>query len=375
MDLGLFTGIPQHENFARIADLIPSRAMRPAARPVEWPEGAHEDLPATYTWDGSSRATADFLAQTDTGALLVLREGQVVHEHYALTGGRDVTWTSFSVAKSYVSALVGIALAEGQIGSVHQPISDYITAEPGSAYDGTPILDVLQMSSGARWSEDFNDPTSDIFRLGAVMAGAGTLEEFVATMTRETEPGTVCRYNSADTQALGQLLVTSTGRSLSDYMQDKVVDPLGMTAPSAWVIDNVGMEMAFAGLALTARDFARIGELYRNDGVWNGNQVVPADWVAASITGTAPHLAPGKPTVGDHTFPFGYGYQWWLPDGGRGEFSAIGIYNQFVYVDPATSAVIVKLSANHAYGTLEHGAANYEDETVAVLRTIARQLS
>ena len=117
-----------------------------------------------------------------------------------------------------------------------------------------------------------------------------------------------------------------------------------MVAPGYWLLDTVGTEMAFAGLNLVPHDFAKLGELYRNDGVRDGKQVVPADWVRDSTTAGAPHLVPGRPILADHALPVGYGYQWWLPDGDRGEFSAIGIYNQFVYVDPSGVVVVVKLS-------------------------------
>jgi CubicO group peptidase (beta-lactamase class C family) len=305
--------------------------------------------------------------------MLVLREGEIRHERYALTGGSEVKWLSMSVAKSFVSALVGIAVEEGLIASIEDPLSAYVPVEPGSAYDGVSIRNVLQMSSGARWNEDYSDPTADIFRLGAAMAGVGgSLDDFVATMARESEPGTVCRYNSGDTQALGALLIRATGRSVAEYMQDKLCEPLGMTSPSAWLIDPAGIEVAFAGLLMTARDFAKLGELFRNGGNWRGQQVVPADWVRASISFDAPHLAPGRPIAGDHHLKIGYGYQWWLPDGNRGEFSAIGVYNQFVYVDPTSRCTIVKLSANRQYGTTPDENTNREMETVAFLRSVAR---
>ena len=133
------------------------------------------------------------------------------------------------------------------------------------------------------------------------------------------------------------------------------------------------MEMAFAGLNLTASDFAKLGELYRNHGLWEGAQIVTSDWVRASVTPDAPHLRPGKTILADHTLPLGYGYQWWLPDGDRGEFSAIGIYNQFVYIDPSVGVVVVKLSSNRAYGTTPHEATNREIETIAFLRAVAQR--
>src|SRR5439155_8431469 len=242
VELGLFSGAPQHENFSRLKDLAPTRAMHASTSPFAFPEGETVALPATYEYEGATKPTEDFFADTDTAALLVLKDGVVRHERYALTGGRDAHWISWSVAKSFVSALVGIAVAEAHIRSIDDPISDYVPVEPGSAYDGTSIRDVLQMSSGARWNEDYADPDSDIHRLGAAMTGASTLDAFVAHMVPEHQPGTVCRYNSADTQALGALLVHATQRSLADYMQEKLVEPLGMSAPGYWMLDSAGTE-------------------------------------------------------------------------------------------------------------------------------------
>jgi CubicO group peptidase (beta-lactamase class C family) len=156
-------------------------------------------------------------------------------------------------------------------------------------------------------------------------------------------------------------------------MQEKLFGPLGMTSHGYWLLDGVGMEMAFAGLNLTAHDFAKLGELYRNDGVWQGLQIIPADWVKDSVKPDKPHLFPGQPILADHTLPLGYGYQWWIPDGACGEFSAIGIYNQFVYVDPSRGVVIVKLSSNRAYGTSMNEETNREIENISFLRAIAEQ--
>lgn len=373
-DLKLFSGLPQYQNFARFKELVPTSRMPAAATPKPFATGREATLPSSYAFAGAQRSSEQFLADTHTAALVALQRGAIVLERYELSGGQEVQWISWSVAKSVVSALVGIALAEGDIRSLEDPISDYISVDPGSAYDGVRIKDVLQMSSGARWNEDYNDSSSDVHRLAAAMAGATTLESFVATMVRETPPGTVCRYNSGDTQALGLLLVRATGRSLADYMHDKLVEPLGFESDSYWLVDSVGMEMAFAGLNLTARDFAKFGELYRNHGNWNGKQIVPAEWVRDSVRADAPHLLPGAPRLADHTIDLGYGYQWWLPAGNRGDYSAIGIYNQLVYVDPSRSVTIVKLSANPAYGTSTGEATNRELENIAFLQAISASL-
>jgi Beta-lactamase class C and other penicillin binding proteins len=146
----LFTGVELYEEFARLEEIFPAHRIRASDAPWLLPEGAPLDLPETYRWQGEDRSTAALLDETRTSALLVLHEGRIRHEHYAFGGGPEVTWLSMSVGKSFVSALVGIAIEEGLIESVHDPITRYVPALAGSAYDGVEIEDVLQMSSGAR---------------------------------------------------------------------------------------------------------------------------------------------------------------------------------------------------------------------------------
>lgn len=371
LDLQLFTGATQHENFCRLEKQFPCSTILPSTHSQDLGPSEASMLPETYRFGGADHRVEEFLLDTDTAALLVLRNGRVRIERYALTGGPEVRWISMSVAKSFVSALVGIALAEGHIAGLDEPISDYVQVDRGSAYDGVSIRNVLRMSSGARWNEDYSDPESDIFRLSSALAHRTTLDEFVATMVPDVEPGTLCRYNSGDTQALGALLARATGRSVTDYMREKLAEPLGFTSSAHWLVDGAGTEMAYAGLLMTARDFAKFGELYRLGGRWNDVSVVPETWVRNSTTVAAPHLAPGKPMVGNHAFALGYGYQWWIPAGERRDFSAIGVYNQFVYVDPTQDVTIVKLSANRRYGTDEEESTNREAETIAFLRAIS----
>ncbi|HBM89287.1 MAG TPA: serine hydrolase, partial [Rhodobiaceae bacterium] len=239
-------------------------------------------------------------------------------------------------------------------------------------YDGVRIKDILQMSSGAAWNEDYSDPDSDINKFGEILALGGSLNEFAATLKREREPGTYNHYNSTDTQVLGLLLTRATGRTVTDYMTEKLWTPLGMESDAYWLIDSENMEMVFGGLNATARDYAKLGELYRLGGKWNGEQIVPADWVSASVTPDAPHLTPEAKA--DDPFPVGYGYQWWVPASTEGEYSAIGVYNQFIYVNPTRNLVIVKLSANSDYATSLDESAYREMETFEMFRAIADQL-
>lgn len=370
----LYQGERQFENFCRMSDFYSTVEVAASAAPFLFPDGPAFELPATYRFDGDEKSTERLIEETDTSAILVIQDGRIRHESYYLTGGESVRWTSWSVAKSYISALVGIAIAEGHIKSIDDPISSYAPHLNGSAYENVRIRHVLQMSSGARWSEDYSNPKSDVNRLGTVMRGETSLDDFVAAIEPEREPGTYCQYNSADTQALGMLLRGATGMSITDYMRTRLTDPLGHEHSGYWLVDKDGVELVLGGLNLTARDFARIGELYRNQGNWQGQQIVPASWVKASTHSSEPHLQAHSVMVGGHPFAFGYGYQWWLPVGDRGAYSAIGVYNQFVFVDPKSRSVIVKLSANPRYGLSEEESDNREEETVAMLEAFVEHL-
>ena len=210
----LFTGAEQYENFNRMAELFPSTTMTAAPVPYEFPEKFGQNLPDSFEYRGRVVKVDAFLAETDTSALLILHDGKLVFESYMLTGGRDVHWLSMSVAKSFVSAGIGIAVEEGLI-DIQKPITEYVPGLEESAYDGVRVKDVLQMSSGATWNEDYNNPESDINRLGRLMALGGSADEFVATLEREYEPGTFNRYNSAGLAAwVGAVhyMNTSTGQ-------------------------------------------------------------------------------------------------------------------------------------------------------------------
>jgi len=366
----LFTGAEQLENFPRFHKIFPTSEMPPAPVAKPFPKAARQiALPESFIYQDKTWNTIEFLTLIDTAALLVLKDGEIIHEQYRATGGPDVQWMSMSVAKSFISALIGIAIEEGDIRSIEEPISDYVPMLRGSAYDGVRIKDVLQMSSGASWNEDYNDPESDINRFARIFALGGSMNEFTATLTPDIEPGVYNKYNSTDTQALSMLLTQATGRSVTDYMVEKLYHPLGAESPGYWLTDSEGMEMGFAGLNLTARDYAKLGELYRNGGQFEGQQIVPRAWVRASTTPDAPHLLPGADNALSN-YPWGYGYQWWVPSGETTDFSAVGVYNQFIYVSPKNRMTVVMLSANSGYGARADGATDYEFEAAVFLRTL-----
>jgi len=367
----LFTGAEQIDNFNRMHMMFPVTTMPAAEQPYSFPVVETVPLPTEFIYRGEQVETAEFLARTDTGAVLVIKDGAIQFEQYWRSGGQTQTWLSMSVAKSFISALIGIAIEQGHIRDINDPITDYAPELAGSAYDNVAIKDILQMSSGASWNEDYGDPESDINRFARVFALGGSMNKFATTLTREMAPGTYNRYNSTDTQALGMLLTAATGRSITEYMIENLWHPMGAENIGYWLTDADNMEMAFGGLNITARDYAKLGELYRLGGALNGHQIVPADWVSASIVADAPHLVPGDNPASD--WPLGYGHQWWIPEGTTGEFMAIGVYNQFIYIAPEADMVVVKLSANSAYGTPEDEGASSEFESIEFFRATVSQ--
>lgn len=366
----LFTGVHQRENFCRMHELFPSSHLTPSPTPHRFAEGTPIALPESFVFDNASHDTEPFLEATGTTALIAIHDGTIRYERYETTGGQAVPWLSMSVAKSFVATLIGMAVDDGSIRSIEDPIDTYVPEVLGSAYEGVRIKDLLQMSSGAAWNEDYSDPDSDVGRLGRAFRGEGTLADLVAGIEPEVEPGTLNRYNSAETQALGFLVRRATGQSLTSYMQSKLWDPLGMNHDAHWVVDPDNVEMAFGGLNATALDYARLGELHRLDGNWQGQQLVSSAWVRAATTPDAPHVMPNRPD--DPDYGLGYGYQWWVPGGSDREFMAIGVYNQLIYVNPSADTTIVKLSANPTYGVVDDEAHNRELASIELFRAITQ---
>lgn len=363
----LFTGAEQYKNLNRAYKIFPTSKLLASNEPAPFAAAQSIDLPSKFSFRGSLVDVEEFLSRTGTSALLIVNDGKIRYENYWLTGGKDVKWLSMSVAKSFISALVGIAIEQGYIDSVNDSITKYVPQLENSAYEGVRIKDILQMSSGARWNEDYSDPDSDVMRSAKILAIGGSLDDFSASLTNELKPGTFNRYNSTDTQVLGMLLREAIGISVTKYMQEVLWNPMGAESNAYWLLDSENMEMVYAGFNATARDYAKLGELFRLKGKFNGKQIVPSNWVKSSTTPDAPHLMPGENPLSD--FPMGYGYQWWIPDDSD-DFTAIGVYNQFIYVSPENNTVVVKLSANKIYGVSDEASKLSEEETVSFLKAV-----
>ena len=303
----------------------------------------------------------DWIVARDVTALVVMKDGEIAYENYFLgTDAKDLR-ISWSVAKSYLSALVGILLEEGDIASIDDPVTKYAPSLIGTAYDGATIRNVLNMASGVTFDEDYLDRDSDINRMGRALALGGELDDFTASLKDTFAPaGAQWQYVSIDTHVIGMVVRGATGRSIPDLLGEKIIGPMGLERAPYYVTDGAGVAFVLGGLNLTTRDYARMGQLYLNKGFYNGKQIVPADWVAASTAASAP----------TQTGEISYGYQWWIPRGAQpGEFMARGVYGQYIYINRPDGVVIATNAADRSFR--EPG---ISEQNVEIFRLISRTL-
>ncbi len=333
-------------NFKSFPDIVNTSIVTKSDTPNELPRAATWELPESFQLEDTVVQTQAFLDHTNTDGLFIFQGDSVRLEYYGNDFNKSDIHISWSMSKSLISGLIGIALDEGHIQSIDQLAIDYLPELVGSGYETVTIKNLLQMSSGIRFNEDYADFNSDINRMGRYFALGMPMAEFAASLTNEKTPGTYNHYVSIDTQVLGMILVSATGKTITEYAKTKIWNPIGAQDDAHWIIDNAGMEFALGGYNATLRDYAKLGILYLDSGRWNGVQVVPEQWVLESTRPLDPHV---QERVEDGKKKDGYGYQWWIPYGGEDEFMAQGIYDQFIYIDPDKDAVIVKLSSNHYF--------------------------
>lgn len=356
------------DTFITMDQYFDYKIIEKSPEPFVFPRTENINLPESFTYDGTSFNTLDFLDSSYTQGFLVIQDDTIIYENYWRGQKEDTRHISWSMAKSVISALLGIAQEEGYMGSVAKTVDEYLPELKGSGYEGVRVKDVLQMSSGVRFNEDYGDPKSDINRWFKAFALGSSQDAFAKTMVNERPPGTYNHYVSINTHVLGMILVRTTGKSIAEYLKEKLWDPLGAEYDAYWLKDEKDMEMALGGLNATLRDYAKLGQLFLHEGNWQGEQIVPASWVKESTTMDAEHLLPdSKNSAHPNT---GYGYQWWIPKGNDGEFWARGVFNQYIYINPTTRTVIVKNSANQNFydQTNPHSTG---DANVELMRAIA----
>lgn len=334
-------------SFIHMDEYLPIKTVEKSDQPFLFPRIENISLPADFIHDNNTFNTLQYLDSSYTQGFIFIKDDTIQYENYWRGQEENVQHISWSVAKSFISALFGIAIDEGFIESIDQTVDEYLPELKGSGYEGVKIKDVLQMSSGIGFDETYSDPQSDIQKYWRGFVFGESQDEFAASLVNERTPGTFNRYVSIDTHVLGMIIVKATGKDLTDYLKEKIWDPIGAEYDAYWIVDANGMEMALGGLNACLRDFAKLGRLYLNKGNWEGKQIVPEAWIEASVSSTEEHLQPNSE---NSTEPgIGYGYQWWIPDGDEGEFLAMGVFNQYIYVNSTTNTVIVKNSSNKNY--------------------------
>ncbi len=325
----LFWTTPQRDASFRALDRIPilSKANVIKSGTTVFPLPKGEPIAIATNVDA-------YMSEQRTAGLLIIQNGKIRLEKYGLDFGSDGRWTSFSVAKSFTSTLVGAAIKDGFIKSIDDKVSYYIPDLKGSAYDDVSIKQLLTMTSGIKWNEDYEDENSDVARFNEHTAepGVDVTVSYMRMLTREAPAGSKWVYKTGETNLIGVLVSSATQKKLSNYLSEKVWAPFGMEQDASWLLGSTGHEISGCCIQASTRDFARFGLFMLSGAIVDGEAVLPEDWIAQATTEQADIGVPGK----------GYGYQWWTYD--DGSFSAQGIFGQGIFIDPKRKLVIASNS-------------------------------
>jgi CubicO group peptidase (beta-lactamase class C family) len=330
-----WSGDYQAKGFRDIEHIYKTHTVKRGKTVHPLPVAAHKIAP-TFSYAGKTWTIDDYMKAYRVSGLLVLKDGKIVLEKYAL--GRKPTdrWTSFSVAKSVTSTLVGAAIQDGKIKSINAPVTDYIPELKGSAYEGVTVRQMLMMSSGVKWNEDYVDPNSDVAKAGNKVTepGVNPMVSYLRKLPRAHEPGTTWHYNTGETDLVGVLVSKATGKTLAQYASEKIWRPYGMEQDAVWMVDPGDQERGGCCISMTLRDYGRVGLFIAGDGMANGKRVTPPGYIADA---TKREIDNGTPAPG------GYGYFWWILE--NGGFSGIGIFGQSVTMFPKDHLIIVQNAA------------------------------
>lgn len=328
-------------NFADIEDYekFPFRKIETDTTHFSFPRARNPRVPKAYHGNDSIKLSFDeYLEKSETVAFLIIRNDSVYYEKYFHDYSQESTVPSFSMAKSILSILIGIAIEDGYIRSVNEPVTKYVPEMKDGGFANVTLEHLLQMTSGLKFSESYWNPFGD----AAAFYYGKNLKKKTQRLKLITPPGEGFDYTSGSAQVLGLVLNNALpkGTTISEYLEQRLWKPLGMRFDATWSLDEKnGMEKTYCCLNARAIDYAKIGRLYLHKGNWNGKQIVPKAWVEAStkidtINGSAKF----------------YQYQWWIPSK-TGDFAAKGILGQFIYVNPKKKLIIVRLGKD--YGEVE----------------------
>ncbi len=285
-----------------------------------------------------------YMQEHRVAALVILQGGKLRQERYGLGFDGDGRWTSFSVAKSFTSTLVGAALKDGHIKSMNDKVSDYLPDLKGSAYDDVSIRQLLTMTSGVQWNEDYGDTNSDVARFNnhKPEPGVEALVSYMRKLPRAAPAGSRWLYSTGETNLIGLVLEAAIKKPLTQYLQEKVWQPAGMEQQATWLLSKTGKEISGCCVQAAPRDYARLGQFILEGARVNGQSILPDGWLEEATHKQADIGAPGR----------GYGYQWWTYDSGA--FAARGIFGQGIFIDPKRQLVIASNGNWHKAGSADN---------------------
>ncbi len=330
-----WTPAQQEIGYRNIEKIFSTRTIKRGTDVFPLPSAAGA-FDVTYDFHGTSWNTDTFMTANRLSGLLVIKDGKIVLERYGLGRTPQDRWTSFSVGKSVTSTLIGAAIRDGYIKSLNSPVTDYLPGLKGSAYEGVTIRDLLTMTSGVKWNEDYDDRNSDVnlfAKEGPGQNGENPIVAYMAKLPREAPPGTKFVYKTGESDLIGVLLARATGMHIADYLSQKIWSKFGMEQDAVWMVDQGGLEMGGCCISMTLRDYGRFGLFILGGGMAGGEQVVPRDYLADA---TRKLVQTNYPTLG-------YGFQWWTYRDGA--YEAMGVFGQSIYINPAEKLVIVTNSA------------------------------
>ncbi|MCO4823574.1 MAG: serine hydrolase [Amylibacter sp.] len=337
------------QNFVSIRSLFEFKDIDvDTSNPTPLPK-TPQSLPKTLQWGDKSLSLADWQTQRSVCAMVVLKNGARAYEDYFNGTNTDDRRISWSMSKSVLSIAIGVLHDQGLLPPLDSKIGDLVPNLRQSAYANATLQNVLNMASGVAFNEDYLDFHSDINRLGRIIGIGGSMDKFAQNMTKQDwQPGAYNHYVSVDTHVLGMVVRHITGEPLADFIRKNVFDKLGMETAPYFVTDSFAEPFILGGLNLTTRDYARVGLMMAQGGEIGGNRIVSQDWITQSTQQSAPPPDPKRAAMVDGVL--GYGYQWWLPpDAADGEYFAIGIYGQYIYIDTSRQVVIAINSADRDF--------------------------
>ena len=343
-------------NFRNLHRQYPAVKIPKSAEVYQMPTATEREVfPPSFTYEQEKFDTKAEIEKRHFTSLVVLKDGEIIKEKYYRGNTKEELNILFSCTKSVISLLIGIAYESGAIKSLEEAAVNYAPELKGTAYEQVTIQNLLDMSSGVRWVEDYDDLNSEIVQI--VLAGLkGSVNDFSKVLKRTRKQGIYNQYVSMDTQILGMIVSGATGKKLETYLQEALWSKLGVEQDTYFITDNAGFPLAYAGLMVATRDLAKVGLLMLNEGKnHKGEQIVSADWIKESTTPDHPRLMPGKKNPASE-FKEGYKNQWWIPlDRDQGDYSAIGIFGQYLYINPGRNIVIAANSAYPEYNEdIEH---------------------